>query len=159
MKHKDTLTLFGFICVCLLAGMIGSVFTFPSLPTWYEMLHKPFMNPPNWVFGPVWTTLFMLMGISVYLVWKNGLDSNYSMGAFKIFWVQLIFNVLWSYVFFCEHLLFMSCLEIVALWMLIALTSYKFYRISRPAGLLLLPYLLWVTFASYLTFSIWMLNK
>jgi tryptophan-rich sensory protein len=134
------------------AGILGSVATFPSVKGWYLTdLVKPSFNPPSWIFGPVWTLLFFLMGIAFYLVWtkKNNLFW---------FWVQLILNILWSFLFFGLHSPWLAFYEIAFLWIAIIITVIKFWSYNKKAGILLLPYLAWVSFASFLNFSIARLN-
>jgi len=140
------------ILVCQLAGVVGSFFTFSAVRDWYAYIEKPFFSPPNWVFGPVWTTLYTLMGISLYLVWRKG------KGVSVWFWVQLVLNTLWSILFFGLRNPSLAFFEIVILWISIFLTIKQFYRVHRAAGFLLVPYLLWVTFAALLNVSIAMLN-
>jgi len=144
--------------VCLVAAAIGSLFTMPAIPTWYAGLIKPALSPPSWIFGPVWTVLYILMGIALYLVWIRGWDRKDVKVAMTIFGVQLILNVLWSYLFFGLQSPFLALIEIVLLWIAILMTILAFYRVSVPAAVLLVPYILWVTFASYLTYGIYMLN-
>ncbi|HEX7401977.1 MAG TPA: TspO/MBR family protein [candidate division Zixibacteria bacterium] len=147
------------IIVCQLAGFVGSLFTTPSIPTWYAALRKPVFNPPNSVFGPVWTTLFLLMGISAYLIWRKGLqDKNVKM-ALIIFIVQLGLNVIWSILFFGLHSPFSAFMEIIILWLVILATFLYFMKISKPAGILLIPYLIWVAFAAILNYHLWKLNS
>jgi benzodiazapine receptor len=146
------------ILVCLSAGFIGSFFTLSSIPTWYATIQKPAFNPPNWVFGPVWTTLYILMGISAYMVWMKGWDKKEVRNALAIFAVQLVLNTLWSVIFFGANKLFYSFVVIVFLWMAIAANIFLFNRISRNAALLMVPYLAWVSFAAFLNYSIWQLN-
>ncbi len=141
-----------------LAGIIGSVFTAPAIAGWYATIVKPELNPPAWVFGPVWTTLFALMGIAAFLVWKQGLERRDVRIALGIFVGQLALNTLWSILFFGLQNPGAAFIEIVVLWFAILATIVAFARISRPAAWLLVPYILWVSFASYLNFSIWMLN-
>ena len=141
------------------AGGIGSLFTFKAIPTWYPNLKKPPYTPPNWVFGPVWTTLYILMGISVFLVWQKGLSTNGVLLAFILFWVQLIFNALWSVVFFGIKSKGGGIIVIVALWLLILAVIITSFRVSAWAGVLLIPYIIWVSIASYLNIGIWWLNK
>ncbi len=138
--------------VCLGAGILGSIFTISSIPTWYATLNKPFFSPPNWIFGPVWTILYILMGVSLYLVWiKNKVPA--------VFWIQLILNALWSILFFGLKNPSLALVDIAALWVAIFLTIKSFYKINKPAGNLLIPYLLWVTFASILNLAIVVLNS
>lgn len=142
----------GFVLLCQAAGTIGSIFTFSAIPNWYAYLNKPFFNPPNWIFGPVWTTLYTLMGIAVYLVWKK------RKGIPFWFWVQLVLNALWSILFFGLQNPILAFVGVIFLWLSIFLTITSFYRIHKTAAYLLVPYLLWVTFASLLNASIALLN-
>lgn len=145
------------ILICQMAGIIGSVFTMPSIPTWYASLNKPWFSPPNWLFGPVWITLFTLMGISLYLIWNKGLK-NVKIPLI-IFGVQLILNTIWSFLFFGLKSPFIAFIEIIILWISIALTIISFYRVSKKAGLILLPYIIWVSIATALNYYIWILNS
>jgi tryptophan-rich sensory protein len=147
-----------FVLLCLAAGAIGSIFTFSSIPGWYATLNKPVFTPPNWVFGPVWTTLYVLMGIAAYLVFRKGMKQKGVKDALMVFIVQLILNVLWSILFFGLHSPLYGLIGIVALWLAIALTIKKFYAISKPAVYLLVPYILWVSFAGILNLFVWILN-
>lgn len=155
---KDIIKLLISIVVCQAAGFIGSIFTTPNIPTWYATLRKPSFTPPNWLFAPVWTTLFLLMGISAYLVWRYGLSNSRVRIALLIFIVQLIVNILWSLVFFGLKSPLAGFFVIIALWLLILLTIIHFSNISITAGILLIPYILWVSFASVLNFMLWRLN-
>jgi tryptophan-rich sensory protein len=146
------------IIICQLAGFIGSIFTTPAIPGWYAALVKPTFTPPNWVFAPVWTSLYLLMGISAFLVWRKGLDNHLVDSGLRIFILQLFLNTLWSFLFFGLKFPFLGFLEIVLLWVAILLAILSFFRVSKLAGILLLPYLLWVSFAVILNFSIWRLN-
>ena len=157
-KINNILKLVTSIFICLFAGFIGSIFTSPSIPTWYATLTKPSFNPPSWIFAPVWTTLFVLIGISLYMVWNKGLQDKKVKISLFIFGVQLVLNVLWSFLFFGLHSPFYAFLEIIILWAAIVLTIVNFFKVSRTAGLLLLPYIFWVSFAAILNFSIWRLN-
>ncbi len=141
------------------AGGIGSFFTFKAIPTWYAGLKKPPYTPPNWAFGPVWTTLYILMGISVFLVWQNGLATNGTLLAFTLFWIQLALNALWSIIFFGMKSKGGGVITIIVLWLLILATMITSFRVSRWAGALLIPYILWVGIASYLNIGVWLLNK
>lgn len=147
------------IIICLAAGFIGSIFTNRSIPTWYESLKKPSFNPPGWLFGPVWTALFILMGISLFLVWQKGLNYNGVKIALIVFGIQLILNILWSILFFGLRSPLVAFIEIIILWILILITILIFYPISKAAAILLLPYILWVSFALILNFSLWQLNR
>ena len=158
MKISNTLKLIISIVVSQLAGIIGAFFTTPSIASWYATLSKPALNPPAWVFGPVWTTLFALMGIAAFLVWKKGLERRDVKKALGIFIGQLCLNTLWSIIFFGLHNPGMAFIEIIFLWLAILSTIITFAKISKPAAWLLVPYILWVSFAGYLNYSIWILN-
>jgi translocator protein len=157
VKIKDILKLVTSIVLCQLAGFIGSVFTTPTIPTWYKTLNKPFFTPPNWIFSPVWISLFILMGISHFFVWRRANHPQFK-PALIFFFVQLILNVLWSVAFFGLRSPLLGLIDIVLLWLAILLTIQYCFRISRMAGLLLLPYILWVSFAVALNFSLWIRN-
>jgi benzodiazapine receptor len=144
------------IVSCQLAGVIGSFFTVSSVSTWYVTLNKPFFNPPSWLFGPVWITLYFLMGISLYLIWNN-VDKD-TKSARIVFFVQLGLNTLWSLLFFGLKSPFLAFIEIIVLWLFILLNILFFYQKSKAASYLLIPYFVWVSFASVLNFSIFYLN-
>jgi len=146
------------IAICEGAGVLGSLFTTPSVPTWLASLNKPSFNPPNWIFGPVWTFLFFLMGVALYIVWSRGLATRGVKTALLIFGIQLFLNILWSVLFFGLHLPFAAFIEIIFLWLAILASIVTFYRVSATASLLLIPYILWVSFASVLNFYLWRLN-
>ena len=158
MKDAKVLKLIVSILICQGAGVVGSLFTSPAIPTWYAMLQKPSFNPPNWLFAPVWIILFLLMGISLYLIWSKGLENRKVKVVIFVFATQLILNILWSFLFFGLHLPLYAFAEIIILWLAILLTIVSFYRISKTAGLLLLPYIFWVSFATILNFFIWQMN-
>lgn len=158
MKINNFWKLILSVLICLSAGFIGSIFTTPSIPSWYATLDKPSFNPPNWLFAPVWTTLFILMGIAVFLIWRKGLKKKEVKNALLIFLFQLIFNTLWSFLFFKFHSPFWALVDIAVLWVLILLSLVKFWKINKAAGMLLIPYLLWVSFASILNYFIYKLN-
>lgn len=159
MKIESIPILAASIIICLMAGFIGSVFTIDSIQTWYPGIEKPFFNPPNWVFGPVWTTLFVLMGISLYLVWSRGIKTNDAKIALTLFSAQLALNVLWSIIFFSMKSPLYAFIEIIILWTAILFTIINFYKISKTAGYLLVPYIMWVSFAAVLNLSIVLLNS
>lgn len=146
------------IALCQLAGIIGSIFTSKSVKTWYITINKPAFNPPGWVFGPVWITLYALMGVSLYLIWKSPGGSEFKKTAFVIFFIQLILNALWSFLFFGLESPFLGFIEIIVLWFFIALTIFYFSKISKVAVYLLIPYIAWVSFAAVLNFFLWRLN-
>lgn len=158
MKISNSIKLIISLVICQLAGIIGSLFTMSKIPTWYMTLNKPELAPPNWIFGPVWTTLFILMGIALYLVWKQGIDRKDVKIALCIFGTQLILNVLWSIIFFGLENPGSAFIEIISLWISILLSIIYFYKINKTAGYLLIPYIAWVSFASYLNYMIWWLN-
>lgn len=151
-------TLVAAILLCEGAGGLGALAVSGSIDTWYSTLKKPPFNPPNWVFGPVWTTLYLLMGIAAYLVSMEGTDRELVQRAQRLFAVQLALNAGWSFLFFGRRSPLYALVEIICLWGAIVLTLAMFFRISKLAGFLLLPYLLWTTFAAVLNFSIWRLN-
>lgn len=151
----------------LLAGFLGSFFTSPAIDGWYSMLEKPVFNPPNWIFGPVWTTLYILMGISVYLIWRTVEKKKPLFGrkqqkqvklAVSLFWIHLIFNATWSIIFFGLESPAFAFVNIVIIWAFILVLMIKFWPINRWSTILLAPYFLWVSFASVLNASIWYLN-
>ncbi len=154
------------------AAAIGARSTNQSVNTWYRTLRKPSWNPPSWVFGPVWTTLYTLMGIASWLVWRSGTGPMLENGelvepdkkatvnsALTLYGVHLIFNTLWSVLFFGKRNIKWALAEVIVLWGLIGATTVRFYQIKRVAGLLLVPYLLWSTFAAVLNATIWKMNR
>ncbi|MDR5657541.1 TspO/MBR family protein [Halodesulfurarchaeum sp. HSR-GB] len=142
-----------------LVGASGAIFTAQGLGEWYSSLVRPAIAPPNWVFGPVWTALFALMGVAVWLVWRQApTDPDGAKLAIGVFVVHFIFNLGWSAVFFGQQALGAGLLVILALWVLIVTTIMVFDRVDRRAALLLVPYLLWVSFATYLNYQFWVLN-
>lgn len=151
------LLLIGFIIICNLVGALGALWTSAD-SEWYQTIAKPSFNPPSWVFGPVWTLLFTLMGIALYRVWVAR-PSPIRTRALVLFIAQFALNVLWSYLFFGINNPFASFIEIILLELFIILTLIAFYTIDKKAGYLLIPYALWVAFASFLNYSIWMLNR
>ena len=157
-KKTDFVKLIGCVIFCELAGIVGSVFTFPMITTWYSTLNKPWFNPPNWLFGPAWTLLFLLMGISLYLVLEKGLQKKEVKKGVSIFGVQLLMNILWSVLFFGLMSPFLAFIEIIFLWIAIAFTIKSFYPISKKAAWLLVPYICWVSFAAILNLAVWILN-
>lgn len=154
---KNALKLTSSVLFCLLVGMVGSFFTIKEIPTWYAGLNKPFFSPPNWIFGPVWTMLYLLMGISVYLVWVS--KSKKVKKAINIFLIQLFLNFLWSLLFFGWHSPILGLVNIIILWIFIMKTIKNFYPISKISAYLLYPYLAWVSFASLLNAAVWWLNR
>lgn len=154
----DAVHVFLAVLVSQLAGVIGSFFTFSEIPNWYAYLDKPFFNPPNWVFGPVWTTLYTLMGVALFLSCRYGKPAQKATTASYWFYAQLVVNTLWSIVFFGFHSLWGGLLVIVTLWLLIAQTMRLFAQVKPVAAWLLVPYLAWVSFATVLNLGIALLN-
>ena len=155
---QQILGLLFWIVVCFAAAGIGSAATVSQLDVWYASLNKPSWNPPNWIFGPVWTTLFAMMAVAVWLVWRS---TGFGRGRLSLTWfgVQLMLNVGWSVLFFgCQRPGF-AAIEIILLWLSIAITISLFHRHSRLAAALMVPYLCWVSFASVLNLVIWWLNR
>ncbi len=138
-------------------GSLGGIFTISEIPGWYAGLQKPSFNPPNWLFGPVWTILYLLMGISFYLIWKQPVSTLRNVGL-TLFVIQFILNFFWSILFFNQHLIATAFLEMVFMWIFILLTIIWFAKLSPTAAWLLVPYLCWVSFATVLTAAIWKLN-
>lgn len=147
-----------FILISQLAGVVGSIFTTTAIPTWYATLNKPMFNPPSWIFGPVWIVLYTMMGIASYLVWQKRGNMGVAKISLIIFFIHLVLNALWSIIFFGLHNPMLAFFEIIILWITIAVLIFLFYKIDRRAAYLLIPYLLWVSFASFLNYSIWRLN-
>lgn len=158
MKRASLPTLIYALGITFSAGALGSFATFPSIPGWYARLNKSPLNPPNWVFGPVWTTLYILMSIAFYLVKTAKAKKAQSREAAQFYVSQLIFNALWSIVFFGFHAPALAVGVIVALWLLILFTLLRFYAIKKTAAFLLAPYILWVSFAAVLNLSLALLN-
>lgn len=156
-KTKNTIALAVFVVISELAGVVGSLFTVRAIPAWYAGLTKPALNPPAWVFGPVWTLLYALMGVAAFLIWVQA-ESRERTRALRIFALQLILNAAWSIIFFGLENPGLAFADIIFLWLAIVWTTAAFYKISRTAAYLLLPYIVWVSFAVYLNYSIWRLN-
>jgi len=151
---KKILGLVGWILLCSLAGIFGAQFE-PG--TWYQLLNKPAWTPPNWIFPVVWPILYILMGISVWMIWKMK-ETSLWQTEFTWFFVQLILNALWSWIFFGMHMIGTGLAEILLLWVSILFTTLLFWKRNHTAGILLMPYLAWVSYASALNFAIWHLN-
>lgn len=159
MRHK-TYQLIGSILLCQLAGILGSLFTANSIENWYLTLVKPSFNPPNWIFGPVWTLLYTLMGIALFLVWQEyqKTRSSTTKNALDFFMIHLLLNAAWTPLFFGLQRLDVAFAEILILWAFILVLIFRFYQIHKVAGLLLVPYFAWVSFASILNLALWQLN-
>jgi len=158
MKISQIVKLIIAILVPQFAGFIGSLATEPAIESWYASINKPSFTPPNGVFGPVWIILFFLMGLAAFIVWSKGWKNKAVKGALTLFMIQLILNIVWSILFFGLHSPLAAFIEIIVLWVMILLTMIAFFKISWTAGVLLLPYILWVSFASVLNFAIYRLN-
>jgi benzodiazapine receptor len=146
------------IAICQGTGLLASAISSPEIPTWYATLAKPSFNPPNGIFGPVWTFLYTLMGIALYRVWIWGRHHHHIGQALAVFWVHLFLNFAWSVIFFGLQSPGVAFIEIIALWISILAVMWQFYKVDRIASLLLNPYLAWVTFAAILNFCIYRLN-
>ena len=139
-----------------LAGAIGALFTVKAIPTWYMYLNKPSFSPPNWIFGPAWLTLYLLMGISVYLNWiKKTKQAKFNV---RLFFIHLFFNFIWTPIFFGARNPLFAFFIIIMIWLFIVVMIIRFWNVNKASALLLIPYLFWVTFASLLNFYIWRLN-
>jgi len=157
MKTRNIIALIICISLPLLTGAVAGCVTSSNISAWYVYLNKPQFNPPNWVFGPVWTALYIFMGVALYLIWKSP-ASRLRSKALLIFIVQLILNFAWSLLFFYFHQTGWALFEIEVLFVSIFLMSAIFFKISRPAAYLQIPYLCWVAFAAVLNASLWYLN-
>ena len=146
------------VLACLAVGGISGYLTTSEITTWYATLHKPSFNPPNYLFAPVWTTLYILMAISFWLIWKSDTSKDLKNKAMLFFCIQLALNFFWSIIFFNLHQPGYAFAEIILMWIFIFLSMYAFHPISKTAAYLLIPYLCWVSFAAVLNYSIWQLN-
>ena len=156
MMQNRWVILCGFILLCLAVGGVSGAITPRAILEWYPTLNKPPFNPPNWVFGPVWTVLYVMMAVAAWRAWAKGAKVN---GALGWFYVQLALNFLWTFLFFGAHAIGAAFIEIVLLWASIAVTGIKFWKIDHTAGWLMAPYLAWVSFATLLNASFWWLNS
>ncbi len=155
---KRVLKFFISVGLCLLVGFLAGYATQSSVNTWYTTLQKPSFNPPNWLFAPVWTTLYFLMGLAFFLVWNKERNTPKRRTAMTLFLIQLFFNAMWSVAFFMMQSPLWGLVDISILFLLIILTIFAFFRVSRLGGVLLIPYLLWVGFAAILNYTILILN-
>lgn len=155
---KKLIIPFVFVLLSQLAGVVGSLFTASSVSSWYTTINKPPFNPPSWVFGPVWILLYTMMGIAAYLVWQKYNISETAKYATILFFIHLVFNSLWSIIFFGLKNPGLAFVEIVILWLMVLILIILFYNVDKRAAYLMLPYFLWLSFASLLNYSIWRLN-
>lgn len=146
------------IAIPLIVGAVAGFFTTSGVKGWYVIANKPSFNPPNWLFAPVWTTLYLMMGIALYLVWSTKNNNAIKRTAIKLFSAQLLLNFAWSFIFFYLHQPGWAFVEIITMWLMILLTIVWFGKISKIAAWLLVPYISWVSFAALLNFYIWKLN-
>jgi len=156
-RHRDIAGLLAFLVICLGISAAGGAATASSVGTWYQTLQKPFFNPPNWLFAPVWTALYIMMAIAGWRVWRaHGLRG--ARAAMALFAVQLALNLAWSFLFFGYRMIGAALIEIILLLMAILVTTVLFWKRDRPAGMLFVPYAGWVAFATILNFALWRLN-
>lgn len=158
MKASQIGKLIASLLLPLAIGGIAGLFTTEEIPDWYATLNQPSFNPPNWVFGPVWTTLYMILGISLFLIWKLP-ASKIRNQAILIFMVQLFLNFCWSFFFFYFKMIGLALIDIVALWIMIVVMLVQFYKLKPVAAYINIPYLLWVSFATALNMAYFFLNK
>ena len=158
-RPNDYVLLAASVALTIVAAVVGGIITASPVQTWYQTIQKPSWNPPNWLFGPAWTILYLLMAVALWRVWRLGWGEGGVRLAVILFLVQLVLNVLWSLVFFGLRQPGWAVLEIAVLWGFILATLITFYRLERLAGLLLIPYLAWVTFAGILNGVVWQLNR
>lgn len=159
MIMNNTTKLIVSIVLTVGIGSLGGIFTAVEIQGWFLHLNKPSWNPPNWLFAPVWTCLYVMMGISFYLIWKAKVDADTKTWAIIIFIAQFALNFLWSFIFFKQHQVGWAFIEIVVMWLAILCSIIAFSRINKTAAWLLVPYISWVSFAAMLNYAIWMLNR
>jgi translocator protein len=158
-RSRSAIALFVAIATPLAAGGLGTIATSQAIPTWYRGLRRPSWTPPGWIFGPVWTTLYTMMGVAAWLVWKAGWEKSSVRRGIGLFVGQLFLNAIWTPLFFGRRAFGAALIDLSLLWGMIVATGIQFYRVSRPAGLLMLPYLLWVSYASSLNAGVWWMNR
>ncbi len=156
---NNTLKLIIAIAIPLIVGGTSGFFTATGVESWYQTIARPTWNPPGWLFGPVWTTLYVMMGISLFLVWKEDTSVELKKIGIALFAVQLVLNFFWSFIFFNQHQIGWALVEIAAMWVFILLTIFAFAQVNKAAAWLLVPYISWVSFATILNYTIWQLNK
>ena len=157
-QGRQFVSFVGWVGGSLAVGSLGGLVTYEKIPGWYATLTKPVFTPPNWLFGPVWTLLYILMGYAMHRVWVSKTDARQKRRVAQLFLFQLLLNFLWSYLFFGQQNIIASCIEIVVLWSVIAVLIRAVLRVERTAALLLVPYFLWTSFAMVLNYSLWILN-
>jgi translocator protein len=157
-EMKEWIKLVIAIAIPVGVGALAGYFTATGVDSWYRSIEKPSWNPPDGVFAPVWTTLYIMMGIALYLVWKSSAPQDQKRRAIVLWSVQLLFNALWSFLFFNIHNIGLALADIIVLWLAILVTIFLFARIHKLAAWLLVPYISWVSFATLLTYTIWKLN-
>lgn len=147
------------IAIPVAIGATAGFFTVTGVESWYQTIQKPSWNPPSWVFGPVWTTLYIMLGIALFLVWKSGANDSLKRTAIRLFAVQLVLNFFWSFIFFDQQQPGWALAEIIVMWFAILFTIFAFAKVSKTAAWLLVPYISWVSFATILNYTIWKLNS
>ena len=155
---NNTFKLIIAIIIPVSVGAISGFFTATGVESWYQTINKPSWNPPGWIFGPVWTTLYVMMGIALFLVWKSDSSDVMKKTAIALFAIQLILNFFWSFIFFDQQQIGWALVEIIVMWFFILLTIFAFGNVSKLAAWLLVPYISWVSFATILNYTIWKLN-
>ena len=158
MSKTNIFKLFASLTIPLGLGTLAGLFTAEAIPGWYETLNRPSFNPPNWLFGPVWSTLYLLMGISLFLIWKQSASKERNL-AIIVFLLQQALNFGWSFIFFYFNMIGFALIEIILLWISIVIMLVLFYKIKPAAAYINIPYLLWVTFAALLNASYYFLNR
>ena len=158
MNKRNIIRFLIYLIFCEGVGVIGSIFTVPAITNWYVFLQKPSFSPPNWLFGPAWTILYLLMAISIFLIWQAGLAERKTKTVFRLFWIHLFFNAIWSILFFGLESPLLGLFDIIILWVMIGILTFQFFKINKTAGILFIPYWLWVSFAAILNFFIYKLN-
>jgi benzodiazapine receptor len=158
MNKSQIFKLFASLALPLVLGAIAGLFTAEAVPEWYETLNRPPFNPPNWLFGPVWTTLYILLGISLFLIWKQSASKERNL-AILVFLLQQALNFGWSFIFFYFNMIGFALIEIILLWISIIIMLVLFYKIKPMAAYINIPYLIWVTFATILNASYYLLNR
>jgi len=159
LHSSDIVKLAVSVIICIIPGFVGSMINMKAIPTWYAFIERPSFAPPNWVFAPVWTGLYVMIGVALFLVWRKGTGSPGVKGAIVAFVIQLALNGLWTPAFFGLESPLAGLVVIVLMWIAILVTIIKFFPISRTAGILMIPYLAWVSFATALNAGIYLLNR